>query len=357
MIRWDILDVNRHGSYGRKLAKVWDHDYKGGRVPFVGKGLSFMMSGTDFVRAAALLSRFSGDEKPMVWARRLAKRYMDARHPATGLGASNFSTRPDERMRKQFAHFDGRFTEATVTDLYGARYTYCALCLLRLGETLGKQGKGFLQWGLEDLAACATHTYDAATHSFWPALIDGTKLTPADRKREGYVKERWLRKRRADGRHFLAYALAYRLSSDPLMWRMTRSIGQALGLGDLGEEESIRRDTASSDPLVLFALLELYEATRWKAYLDLAQRVGDNALASRVHKGLFVESQAHVYARLDDPTPLALLHLRATTLGLKQRPPAFWGGRGYFHCPYDGEGRTYDVRVIYTQRRGTPPGP
>ena len=89
-------------------------------------------------------------------------------------------------MRKQFAHFDGRFTEATVTDLYGARYTYCAVCLLRLGEMLGDGRREFVTWGVEDLAACATHTYDPQSHSFWAMLIDGTKLSPADRKQGGY---------------------------------------------------------------------------------------------------------------------------------------------------------------------------
>ncbi len=358
VLRWDILDFNRHGRYGRRdLGKLWDHAYRGGKVPFEGKGLTFMMSGTDFIYAAALLSQFTGDERPLVWAKRLAKRYMDARHPKTGLGASNFSTRPDRRMAKQFPQFQGRFTEATVTDLYGARYTYCAICLLRLGETLGDKGRDFLQWGIEELTACAKHTYDEATHSFWPTLIDGTKLRPADRKKDGYVKARRFQKRPADGRHFFAYAIACKLSKDELMWRMTRSIGQGLGLGDLGEApgkpRAIRRDTTNNDPLVLFGLLELHEASGDAAYLKLAQRVADNALATRVHNGLFVESKDHLIARLDAPWPLALLHLRAAMLGLAKKPPTFWNGRGYFHCPFDGKGRTYDIHVFYTRLRGS----
>ena len=60
VVRWDILDFNRHGGYGRKRGKLWDHVYKGGKVPFVGRGLTFMMSGTDFVYAAAMLSQLQG---------------------------------------------------------------------------------------------------------------------------------------------------------------------------------------------------------------------------------------------------------------------------------------------------------
>ncbi len=59
-------------------------------------------------------------------------------------------------------------------------------------------------------------------------------------------------------------------------------------------------------------------------------------------------------AKFDDPLPLALLHVRAAVLGLKQNPPAYWLSRGYFHCPYDGVGRTYDRMIIYPRLRGEP---
>ncbi len=358
VLNWDNLDFNRHGRYGGVAAGVWDHEYKGGKVPFDGKGLTFMMSGTDLIYAAAKLSHFSGDPKPLVWAERLAKRYVDARHPETGLGSENFSNHETRRMEKQFPQFEGRFTEATVTDIYGSRYTFCAACQLRLGETLGPNGKRFLRWGIQDLTARAKHGYDEATNSFWAMLIDGTKLSPADRNQDGYVTLQWLDKRPADSRHFFAYALAYKLSKAALMWDMTRKIGKGLGLGDVGvrpgESAALGMDTSNSDPLVIFGLLELWEATKKMPYLDLAKKVADNALATRVHNGFFVESKDHINARFDDPLPLALLHLRAAVLDLPQKPPTYWLGRGYLHCPYDGRGRTYDRAVIYPRLRGEP---
>jgi pectate lyase len=360
VVRWDILDFNRHGRYGRTdLGELWDHEYTGGEVPFEGKGLTFMMSGTDLVYAAAMLSHFTGDEKPMVWAKRLARRYVEARHPETGLGASNFSVVESHRMENQFPQFEGRFTEATITDIYGARYTYCAICQLRLGEALGDKGKEFLQWGLEDLTARAKHGYDEEANAFWATLIDGTKLSPADRKKDGYVKVEWLQKRRANSAHFLAYALAYKLTKDGLMRRMTASIAQGLGLGELlpaSGQAKINADTSSSDPVIIFGLLELHEATGDKSYLDLAKRVADNALATRIRSGLFVESQDHLCARVDDATPLALLHLRAALLDLPERPPTYWHGRGYFHCPFDGKGRTYDRSVFGSMLRSEADG-
>ncbi|UCD27299.1 MAG: pectate lyase [Planctomycetota bacterium] len=358
VLRWENLDVNRHGSYGRTIGKLWDHDYQGGPVYFDSKGLSFMMSGTDFFCAAALLSHFSGDEKPLVWASRLAKRYVEARHPETGLGASNFSVPYTHRMRKQFPQFDGRFTEATVTDIYGSRYSYGAICQLKLGETLGSKGRDFLRWGIEDLTARATHGYDESTNTFAAMLIDGTVLTPADRKKEGYVKVEWLEPRMANSRHFYAYALAYKLSGKELMWRMVRSIGRGLDLGDLGaapgKPQAINRQTSNNDSLVIFGLLELFETTRENEYRKLAKRVADNILVTRIHNGFFVASKNHIFSCFDDVASLALLHMRAVLLELPERPPAYWGGRGFYHGYHDDKGRTYDHRVIYNRLRAKP---
>jgi pectate lyase len=358
IIDWSTLDFNRHGKYGEHPPQTWDQEYKGGKVPFVGKGLTFMMSGTDLIVAAAMLSQFTNDEKPLVWAKRLTKRYMDARDPKTGLGAENFSVLEGDRMVKQFPQFEGRFSEATVADLYGARYTFCAGALLKLSELLGDKGKEFGQWAIEDLTARANHGYDEQTNSFWAMLIDGTKLSPADRKLDGYVTEKWLEKRPADGRHFLVYALAYRLSKDNLMWQMARRIGRGFGLGDIGDKPgaspNLDHSTQNDDPLVIFGMLELYEATKDKAFLDLAQKLADNAIKTQCHKGFFVESKDHIIAKFDDPLPLALLHVRAAVLGLKEKPASYWISRGYLHCPYDGVGRTYDRMIIYPRLRGEP---
>lgn len=356
VIDWSTLDFNRHGPYDKPIEKAWEQEYKGGRVPFAGKGLTFMMSGIDLVHAAAQLSRLSGDKLPLVWAKRLAKRYVDVRHPVTGLGASNFSIIEPDRMNLQFPQFGGRFTEATVADIYGDRNTYAAVGQLRLSEILGADGKDFLLWALGDLTARAKNGYHEDGNYFDAMLIDGTKLSPADRLQNGYVTVKWLDRRPADSRNLMAYALAYKLSKQPLMWKMTRSIASALGIGDIGEfpGKGTKLDqTTCNDPIAIFALLELWEGTREKVYLDAAQRIADNALETRFHNGFFVESKDHVNAKFDDPTPLALLHLRAA-LGLQPKPPTYWMGKGFFHCPYDGAGRTRDNDIIYSRLRGEP---
>ncbi len=356
VLRWDILDMNRHGGYGLVPARPWEHAYVGGPVPFAGKGLTFLNTGSDMFYAGAVLYQLGGDKDALVWAKRLAQRYADARDPRTGLGADNYSTLTPDRMTQQFgAEFGDRFTEATVTSLYGNRYGRAAVCRLKLYERLGADGEEFKRWAVEDLTACAKHAYDPADNSFRATLIDGTRLTAANRKRDGYVEARWLEKRPATGVHFWAYALAYRLTGDEAMWRMARSIARGIGLGELGEPSgegaALNRKTDNTEVEAVFGLLELHKIGKPGDSLALARRIGDNLLAREFHKGFFVSDKEHVICKFDTTTPLALLYLEAASRSLPASLPAYESGRSYFHCPYDGRGRTYDNEAIYTATR------
>ena len=76
-------------------------------------------------------------------------------------------------------------------------------------------------------------------------------------------------------------------------------------------------------------------------------------MAERFHKGFFVASKRHLFARFDAVEPLALLHVVAAMRGTPNAVPTYPAGRSYFHCPFDGKGRTYDLRAIYSRRRNT----
>ena len=218
-------------------------------------------------------------------------------------------------------------------------------------DRLGAAGEEFKRWAIEDLTAYARYAYDPDENAFRATLIDGTRLTPADRKREGYVEARWLEKRPATGLHLWAYALAYRLSGDERMWRMTRAIARGLGLGDPGEKAgavaAANFNTADTEPETIFALLELHKATRRDEFLRLAQRVGDNLMKREYHGGFFVANREAPFCRLDSITPLALLHLEAAVRKLPVRLPEYEAGRAYFHCSFEGKGRTRDNQVLY----------
>src|SRR5262249_6593056 len=90
---WDVLDFSRHGKYDLEMGALWDHPYKGGPIFFVGRGLTFINCGSDLYYAAALLHRFTGDARPLVWAKRLNERFLQTRNPVTGMGGYQFTLR------------------------------------------------------------------------------------------------------------------------------------------------------------------------------------------------------------------------------------------------------------------------
>ncbi|HSW44889.1 MAG TPA: hypothetical protein VLM89_04905 [Phycisphaerae bacterium] len=356
VLDFSTLDFNRHGKYNPVPADPWGHAYVGGPIPFIGKGLTFTHTGSDLFYAAAMLSVLGDDERPLVWAKRLAGRYHEACDPRTGLGADNFSEEQTRRFVQQFGpEFGERLTEATFTSVYGARYRFMAVCQLKLAERLGSKGREFGQWAVKDLTAYARHAYDPGDNTFWATLIDGTKLSPADRKRGGYVREDWLAKRKPDSHLFWAYVSAYKLSGDRLMWDMTRNLARGFQLGEFGSEPGAsgrpNMDTSASDPLLILALLDLHATTKERAFLDLARKVGDNLLAGQFHHGFFVADKDHLFCKLDTITPLALIYLDVALQGTAAQLPFYCGSEGFFHCSFEGQGRTYDRSAIYTRLR------
>jgi pectate lyase len=111
------------------------------------------------------------------------------------------------------------------------------------------------------------------------------------------------------------------------------------------------QQTGCADSYIVFMLLDLHELTGHTEYLKLAVRIGDNLLKNRFHNGFFTASADHLFARVDDLAPLALLHLHAALTERKAELPFYPGGNPFFHCDYEGRGRTYDGEVIYGQRR------
>lgn len=356
ILDWSNLDFNRHAKYNPVPPAPWDHEYVGGPIPFIGRGLTFIHTGSDLYYAGAMLSLLDNDPKPMVWARRMAQRYHDACHPKTGLGADNFSEEQTRRFVKQFGQeFGERLTEATFTSVYRARYRYATVCQLKLADRLGQAGDDFGRWAVADLTAYAKHAYDPSDNTFRATLIDGTKLSPADRKHEGYVRADWLGQHAPAGHNFWAYALAYLRTGDHLMWDMVRDIGRGFDLGEFGATPGspgkVNLGTRAEDPILVFALLDLYTGTKERAYLDLARQVGTNLVAGQFHKGFFVPSQDHLFCKFDTVTPLALLYLEAALSGSPARLPAYCGSASFFHCPFEGLGRTYDNDAIYARLR------
>jgi len=367
ILDWSNLDMNRHGSTERTLGQPWNHEYEGGPVFFWGDGLTFLDAGSDLCYAAAMLSNLSGQEQPLVWAKRLARRYVETRNPETGIGGFQYSqcrtafccgpSIRGDRAQYQFGDdFKGHFVvEGTLFPCYGnTPQVPPRICQLLLGERLGAQGKEFTQWALEELTAWGKIAYRKEDNSWIPMLTDGTSMEGYVCQKDGYFgpKGRVITAGRAGPRDFWTYALAFRITGDSFMWEMARHIARGNGWGDIGTEPKtgshLDPDTDGSSVYALLGFLELYKREPHAGLLQMARKIGDNILAARFHKGFFVPSAKHIYARFDNLEPLALLHLDAVVHARSSSIPWVWPSSSFLACEYYGRGTAYDTSLIYT---------
>jgi pectate lyase len=369
ILNFSNLEMNRHGSPKKQFGNPWANEYEGGPVFFWGTGLSFLNTGSDLFYAGAMLTKLSGQAEPLIWSKRLAMRYVETRNPKTGIGGFQFnqsktawcngpSIRGDRAQYQYGDDFKGHFVvEGTLFPCYGSTPQVRPwICQFLLGEALGDKGKEFTQWALEELTAWGKAAYRKKDNSFIPMLTDGTSMEGYVCKKDGYFgpKGRVLRAGRAGTMDFWTYALASRRTDDAFMWEMARSIARGNDLGDIGamagDEPHLPDHTDCSACAALLGFLELHEKTGKSAYLNLAKKIGDNIVTNCFHEGFFVRSRKHLYAKFDALEPLVLLHLHCTIKGKPATVPTVWPSTSFFHCPYDGKGRTYDNSVIYSRR-------
>jgi pectate lyase len=193
-----------------------------------------------------------------------------------------------------------------------------------LGEILGKDGKEFTQWAVEEMTAWGKSAYRAKDNAFVPMLTDGASMEGYVTKKDGYFgpKGRVLTAGKARAMDFWTYAMGYRITSDAFLLEMTRSILKG------NEFEK------SADPYAIFGYLELYRKTKDRAWLASAEKIGSNILATgRYRKG---------WIRFDRLEPLALLHLAAALMEKPQLVPAYTAGAGFFAAAYANQGHKYD---------------
>jgi pectate lyase len=352
VLHWSNLDMTRHGEYDQPIGALWDNQYVGGEVFFEGAGLTFLRAGSDLVYAAGMLHHFTGDPGALAWAKRLAHRYVEARDPTTGLGAYQYSqpiptagrgmagtkSSGGDRARNQLGpEFGERALEGKVLAPMHSEFVYgqAAVAQMRLAEILGESGRDFLDWTRTGLLAFARHGYDAKTNTIWGMFTDGTPIAPKDVKRAGYYTPAIFARRAPDPVLLLSYALASRLTRDPILLETARAMA--------------RFHSTSDDPVVLLALLELARGGESREALDHAQSIARNILANRFRDGFFFPSAKHTNARFSAVEPLALLSLEATLRGDPGLVPAYNTGQAYIHGPYDGVGRTTDNDVIWSR--------
>ena len=351
---WSTLLFNRHGEYREwDRAAAWERRYKGGPLPIVDDAtLSFINTGSDLIYAGALLSKLSGDEKPLLWARRLLERYDEIRDESTGLGGYQFNHREPCRVRISFKEpLSERQDVNETTVLRGGviqtRYGRAALTWLNLFEELGaSDGQDFLDMAVRDLIALGKHSYDEEDHSFWSVLIDGQRISPDDcLEGVGYCSPQGLEKVPANGLMFLTYAKAYRLTGDGFLWQMVRSLAAGMGFGELldgtgSQTGDMQMDTvvtrtpspSQDDALILLGLLELHRATGQSKYLALATGIGSKLVEATFTDGFFTTAEVtkNGFAKINSSLPLVLLHLAAAIEEKDTDLPTFYPGNAAF---------------------------
>jgi pectate lyase len=382
---WSNLEMNRYGPLDRlSVPKGWEHEYKREPVFFRSKGGSFDTTASDLYYAAAMLSLLSSQEKPLIWAKRLAHRYVETRDPRIGISSYMYN-RPYQQPKlaitnssKEFKVYDANiFNDIGWGDAAIRQRRLHALtfspglvgnmgstpwnCQLSLAEMLGASGNEFKQWALEELTAWGKIAYRKEDNSWIPMLIDGTILEGYILKQgtsvvpEGNVFKAW----KADLTDFWAYALAFRATGDKFIWEIARNILSGNGFGDIGADPEqypqLNIGTECSNAHALLGFLALYERTRKGPYLDMGKRIANNILAKRFHKGLFVPSEKHVYAKLDAIESLVLLHLYTALEPDCPSPPTVWPSRVRFEAAYREKENASDSALIYTLTESTEP--
>jgi pectate lyase len=349
---WSTLLFNRHGEYAPwDRSAPWEHEYKGGPLPIIDNvSLSFINTGSDLIYAGALLFKLSGNEKPLLWAKRLAGRYDEIRNETTGLGGYQFNHREPCRVRISFKkplgdRPDVNETTVITNGVIQTRYGRVAITFLNLFETLGpSEGKEFLDLTIEDLKALGRYSYDPSDRCFHAVLADGTRLSPSDcMEGVGYCSPVKLRKLPANGLMFWAYAKGYRLTGDGFLRRMVEDLARGMGWGEIfdGTDDRTPPREDRSDVYALLGLLELYRMSEETKFLNMAADLGDRLLQRHFVDGFFTTSGdiRGGYTHINSDLPLALLHLAVAIEGRMFALPELYPGS-----------TSFDPKVIIARR-------
>lgn len=370
---WPSLDYDRHGTY--ELSEPnWDSAFAEDlEVPFPSthSGYSFSNTVPALLRSGVLLATLAGNGKALAWVARLVGRWEQVRHPVTGLTGSLLSHPKEDRAQEALGDAYPGISEAEIVTHEDAsdRYHKLPLALMQAGLVLIEgQYSGIsvdAGWKLiasasQDLKNYARSCYNWDMRAFQPMMTDGTILD-GSKSKEGYFSPASFTLWEPDSWLLWATAMAFRLTEDTAHWQMLQEWFRVLGLGTLGDRDgagrNMRLDLHCTDWRLIYALLELYVATKSEDFLQLAVSVGDNLLALQAASGLFPRC-SYVYARTGDEIPLALLHLAGAIAGKSALLPMPVLDDQYFHAvfdmsPSDSErdeplrSRTYDNLVFY----------
>lgn len=337
---WGFMNFTRHGSYVKELNEdtLWNHPITKPVIGIVKGNLTFFDSGSDIIYAGAQLGSLSKNKKPLFWAKRLYARYSDSAHPKTGLPPWHHTS------LREFGSANEPVPEyALITRGSAGLLGNGGVAMLRIGEDLGKDGQYYRDSMLSHLKAYAKYAYIPKENLLKNLLMDGTDL--AEREKQNKAKsgeppsaawQPWS----PDPNTIIAYAICYKQNKDNTIWETLKSMIRGNGLGDIGDpggkNTKLNLRTDASNALLIFPLVELFQATKNKNYLELGSVIANNASKKhfRHKQGLFTPSSLHRTANLCSAEPLALLTLEAALRNKMDKIPTYAGSNEGEAVPY-----------------------
>ncbi|TCK98467.1 pectate lyase [Natranaerovirga hydrolytica] len=356
---WSTLEFNRHGDYGLEPQDVWNKSFEDPEPFQPAKGLTFINAGNDLIYSAGMLYKFTKNEAVLKWAKRLIGMYVKARHPKTSLGVYQYTQNikqyeppTDEsdptftysfygdRAKRQFGkEFGDVALEGNVIFERHAKAIYIRNVLVQLELAEQIKDKEILDWTIKGLKSFYQYGYNKHTNQLKPMFADGTDLTDYKIKRKGYYGEKgYVIKSYWTGLDFL-YSLVkgYSVSKDDDLWQYIQSIMQHNQLAKVGnhidDEVILFDDIESTDVNGLFSAIELYKATKNKAYIQMAETMAQNIMNEKFKDGFFVEKDT-INASFDAVEPLAILSLESIKANMNVDMPQYLNSEARLHGKY-----------------------
>ncbi len=377
---WAEMETSRHGAYDKPMGKLWANEKTQLEPWYETAGLSFLNASNDLIYAASVLARRAKKPEALAWGEHLAFQYVYPRDKNTGLGVYQFTkplqketTNDDNKTQSWFGdralrQFGPEFGPNAMEGNMMLRgrtstiYSENALMQLQLAQELGKQGANFHQWTVDGLTAFAKHAYDAETGMLRPMIADGQDLSNYVLPRDGYYGKKGtvLSQYKADSKFLLSFVRAYAMVPSDYLWTVIQGIAKNEGFGDVGsavgQNLRLNMDTKNRDPFAIFSLITLYEASKNRNYLELAERVADNMIARHYVDGLFVDAPDSLWANIDSIYPYAILALEAALAGKRQVVAPFMNGAGFTEGEYRLDDGTLRISTtdqhIFSLRKG-----
>ncbi len=378
---WDALHYNRHGDFKKQVDhdNTWNRPWYGYKEPTITGDLSFISVALDLAYAAYSLGYQKHEEAPRIWAERLLNLIIAQRDQVTGILPNLVHPQSSKRGLNVFGRKYPQATEPRVYVGNQLNHTITQMMgMLTIVENAHKYGRIGEMAHIKDaveqhIIGFLNASYDKKTNTLKSIAIDGTDLT--DFRIKGPFRDQKLYFGAKEGGAFLPQkitplftsvcARGYRISGGRSEFRKyLRTMFKAFGIGDIGNDKNcepqLNSDTTALEPAYIFALVDLYRVEPKAEYLEMAEKIGDNLIQERQHKGsgLFtleddfifhskvmdmpelqeghegktvaeLLQDTHKTANLDAMEPLALLSIYAAQTGKYNIIPGWTAGGLY----------------------------